>query len=282
MSKNPEKIWVIKNSGEKAEFQKEKLQRSLTKSGATKKDIQYIISDIEKILFPGISTKEIYKKAFKLLRKTSRPTAAKYKLKKALMELGPSGFPFERYLAEVLSHEGYQVEVGRIIEGHCVSHEVDIVAKKDNQVILIECKFHSESRRNCDVKVPLYIYSRFLDLAKQRKKNSKNEMKNYSGMIATNTRFSDDATRFGLCSGLLLLAWDFPKKESLKNKIDRAGVHPITCLTTLTKKEKKQLLHKMVVLCKDIRNNKKVLQSIGIKGNRVNKIMTEANALCKT
>ena len=281
MSTNPEKIWVVKNSGEKAEFQREKLHRSLTKSGATKNDIQYIISEIEKTLFSGISTKEIYKKAFRLLRKTSRPTAAKYKLKKALMELGPSGFPFERYLAEVFSHEGYQVEVGNILEGNCVSHEVDIVAKKDHQVILIECKFHSESQRNCNVKVPLYIHSRFLDLEKQRNKKKPAGSINYHGWIATNTRFSSDALKYGTCAGLHLLGWNYPKRGSLKERIDLAGVHPITCLTTLTNKEKKILLNKMVVLCKDLCNNANILLSLGIKGIRAKRILAEAKELCQ-
>ena len=106
-------LWVTKNSGEQAEFSRNKLRRSLEKSGASKQDIQYIISEIEKMLYPGITTKEIYKKAFSLLRKKARPYAAKYKLKKALMELGPSGFPFEKYLAEVLRHEGYKISVGK-------------------------------------------------------------------------------------------------------------------------------------------------------------------------
>lgn len=232
------------------------------------------------MLYPGITTKEIYKKAFSLLRKTSRPYAAKYKLKKAIMELGPTGFPFEKYLAEVLKHEGFSISVGDIMKGHCISHEVDIFAKKGNELMIMECKFHANSRRVCDVKVPLYFHSRFSDLEKQWKKNSKSKEKKYLGWIATNTRFSGDAIKYANCVGLNLLGWKTPKKGGLKERIDASGVHPITCLTTLTGKEKKLLLKKMIVLVKDICHDEKKLQSIGISNIRVKRIIKEAKGLC--
>ena len=274
-------VWITKNSGEKAEFSREKLRRSLEKSGAGSKDIQRIVSEIEKLLYPGMSTKEIYKKAFSLLRKTSRPYAAKYKLKKALMELGPSGYPFERYLAAVMDNEGYQVKVGQVLQGHCIRHEVDVIAEKGKEHFIVECKFHADSRNICDVKVPLYIRSRFLDLEKKWKQDPKNNTKEHQGWIATNTRFSTAAIQYGKCAGLHLLGWDYPPRGSLKERIDLSGVHPITCLTTLTSKEKSLLLKKMVVLCKDLYLNKTALQSIGVKGIRIKRVMAEARALCE-
>ena len=281
MQTSTNKIFVTKNSGDQALFSKEKLRQSLQKSGASNKDIQYIISEIEKILHPGISTKKIYKKAFALLRKTSRPTAAKYKLKKALMELGPSGFPFERYFSEVLRQEGYTTQTGQIIKGHCVQHEVDVLAQKEDQYLIAECKFHSDSHHICNVKVPLYIHSRFLDLKKERDKKASESSKKYQGWIVTNTRFSSDALKYGNCVGLHLLAWDHPKKGSLKERIDLSGLHPITCLTTLTNKEKELLLEKMIVLARDLCQNKKVLLSIGIKEIRTKRILDEAKALSR-
>jgi hypothetical protein len=277
---NSKHIWVTKNSGERAEFSKKKLWLSLEKSGANKNEIKEIISVIEGLLYPGITTKEIYKKAFSLLRKTSRPYAAKYKLKKALLELGPTGFPFEKYLAEVLKHEGFSISVGDIMKGQCIPHEVDIVAKKGNKLMIMECKFHANSRRICDVKIPLYFHSRFSDLEKQWKKNPKSRGKEYKGWIATNTRFSSDAIKYANCVSLNLLGWKTPKKGSLKERIDASGVHPITCLTTLTSKEKKLLLKKMVVLAKDICHDEKKLQSVGISHVRIKKIIKEAKGLC--
>ena len=50
MKKKTKDIWVTKSSGEQAQFSKEKLRRSLIKSSAANKDIEYIISEIEKII----------------------------------------------------------------------------------------------------------------------------------------------------------------------------------------------------------------------------------------
>ena len=197
------------------------------------------------------------------------------------MELGPTGFPFERYFAEVLKQEGFSTETGQTIEGQCVTHEIDVIAKKDNKVILTECKFHADTRHKSDVKIPLYIHSRFLDLENQRKKNKNKVKKKYQGWIVTNTRFTGQALKYGACVGLYMLDWNYPENRSLKERIDKASLHPITCLTTLTKNEKRKLLQKMVVLSKDLCQDENALQSIGIKGIRRKRILAEANALCK-
>ena len=83
------------------------------------------------------------------------------------MELGPSGFPFEKFVAAIIKEEGYQTEVGVIVQGACVTHEVDVVATTDHQHIMVECKYHNQQGRVNDVKIPLYIQSRFLDIEKQ-------------------------------------------------------------------------------------------------------------------
>lgn len=72
-----------------------------------------------------------------------------------------------------------------------------------------------------------------------------------------------------------------PKKGSLKERIDASGLHPVTCLTTLTKREKQLLLEKMIVLCKDISKDEKILLSIGLQETRIKKVLAEAKALCE-
>lgn len=282
MRETSAKMNVTKMSGEKAEFDQSKLRNSLERSGANEAVIQQVIDKIGAFLYDGISTKEIYKKAFRLLRKTSRPTAARYKLKKAIMELGPTGFPFEKFVGAILDHQGYRTQVGVIVKGHCVNHEVDVVAQKEDQHFMVECKFHSDEGRHCDVKIPLYIQSRFIDVEKQWRKSPGHDTKFHQGLIYTNTRFTTDAIQFGACAGLKLVGWNYPKKDSLKEQIDRSGLHPITCLTTLTKAEKQKLLSMDKVLCMDLCNHPNLLNSIGIKNSKKQKnILHEANELCK-
>lgn len=276
------KIIVRKNTGEDSVFEVSKLKHSLERSGASDSEIKKIIGEIEAILYNGITTKKIYKKAFSLLRKKSPSTAARYKLKKAIMELGPSGYPFENFVGAILSHQGFRTEVGVNVKGHCVNHEVDVVAERDDQHFMVECKFHSDEGRHCDVKIPLYIQSRFIDVEKQWRKRPGHDTKFHQGWIYTNTRFTTDAIQFGKCAGLMLVGWNYPKKDGLKEQIDRSGLHPVTCLTTLTKAEKQKLLSMDKVLCMDLCNHPDLLNSIGIvNSNRKKNILREANELCK-
>jgi hypothetical protein len=273
-------IRITKSSGELVHFDIDKLRNSLQKSGAHFNVIESIIEIIQNELYPGMTTREIYKRAFSLLKKNSRPTAARYKLKRAIMELGPSGFPFELLVAELLKQEGYSCEVGIIVQGHCVSHELDVFAQKSGHQLLIECKYNSDPNGHSNVKVPLYIHSRFRDIEQAWSKNKDFNPEKLSGAIYTNTRFSSDAIQYAQCSGIGLFGWDFPKKNSLKERIDKTGLHPITCLTSLTTQEKKKLLEKLIVLSSDLARNPSILDAIiPTTPLRREKIIQEAKAL---
>ena len=275
------RINIIKANGDRVPFDAQKLRNSLRRSGASDASVDDIVKAVSNEIFNGMTTKEIYKKAYVLLKKSNRTHAGRYHLKKGIQQLGPSGFPFEKYLSEILKWEGYQVRIGEIVAGQCVNHEIDIIAQKDNQHFMIECKFHSQPGYKCNVKIPLYIHSRFLDVEKQWSKKEGHETKFHQGWVATNTKFTGDAIQYGTCAGLYLLGWDFPKKGSLKERVDKSGLHPVTCLTTLTGREKQALLDKLIVLCKDIYNGEELLRKIGINESRIPKIIQEAKDLCE-
>ena len=99
--------------------------------------------------------------------------------------------------------------------------------------------------------------------------------------IVTNNRFTSDATAFAQCSGLKLLSWDYPEKMSLRKRIDEGQLYPITCLTTLTLAEKDKLLVKEVILAKEIINNTRALEEIGVSPIRIKNVIKEASELCK-
>lgn len=273
-------INIVKHSGDIVPFDVEKLIKSLKRSQANEELIQQIVQQVNASLYEGITTKQIYKMAFKMLKGKSPVSASRYKLKKALMELGPSGFPFEKLIGKLLSHEGYETKVGVIVEGNCVQHEIDVIAEKDNDHYMIECKYHSDQGRFCNVKIPLYIQSRFLDVEKQWKKQPGHNTKRHKGWVYTNTRFTTDAIQYGTCVGLGLASWDYPQGNGLKERIDKSGLHPLTALTTLTKAEKRKLLDKNIVLCKEIYENSYLLEEIGIDKIRQKKILDDSLQLC--
>ena len=273
-------INIVKKSGDIAAFDVEKLTNSLRRASAGENVIQQIVGEVQSTIYEGMTTSKIYKIAFDLLKKYSRVSASKYKLKNALFELGPSGFPFEKLVGKLMAHEGFSTQVGVIVQGNCVSHEIDVIAQKEDNHYFIECKFHSDQGRFCNVKIPLYVNSRFLDVEKQWKKQKSNEGKISKGGVYTNTRFTTDAIQYGKCAGLLMASWDYPLGNGLKERIDKSGLHPLTALTTLTKNEKTKLLDLGLVLCKEIYENPEVLNQIGISKPRHKNIIKDAKELC--
>tara|TARA_R110001583_G_scaffold14209_8_gene59751 strand:- start:639 stop:1484 length:846 start_codon:yes stop_codon:yes gene_type:complete len=278
---NNQTVDIIKSSGEKVKFSYEKLRNSLKRTGAENDLVTQIIGTVKDELYQGISTKEIYNRAFALLKKKKSYLASKYKLKKAIYELGPTGFPFERFIGAILKYSGYSIEVGKILQGKCVKHEVDVFAQKNSETIVVECKFHSQQGFNCNVKVPLYINSRFQDIKEKWDADSNKKSTLSAGWVVTNTRFTEGAIIYGNCVGLYLLSWDYPIENGLKDRIDRLGLYPITVSTLLTNREKQFLLSRDVVLCRELIGDSFYLDHLGVSEIRKEKILNEIKQLCK-
>lgn len=271
---------VVKHSGIVVDFDASKLRKSLLKSGANQDVVDAIMQHISNVIYDGIPTKQIYKIAFGLLKKESNSFAAQYNLRDAILLLGPAGFYFEKFIARIFESEGFSTQTNLTLNGKCVSHEIDVVLKKDNQISMVECKFHGSNEVRSDVKVPMYILSRFNDL-KDRNHiiyTKKDQISNC--WIVTNSRFTSDAITFAHCSGLNLLSWDYPKNNNLRTKIDQKGLYPTTCLTTLTRSEKDRLLTLNCLLVIDLIQNPESLQQIGLSSNRIKNIIKEATSLC--
>ncbi len=272
-------IRIRKNTGELVPFDVEKLKNALRRSGARDKEIEKVTEEVRDSLYEGITTKKIYQIAYRTLRKTSKRTAGRYRLKKAIFQFGPSGYPFEFFVAKLLEFEGYKTETGQIVQGRCVQHEVDVVARKNSKLLMCECKFHQSESIKSDVKIPLYVHSRFNDIKEKWLTEGENKDSDFEPLLITNTRFTEDAMQFGRCTGMRLISWDYPENDSLKDWIDRSGFHPITSLKSLTKKEKQGLLDKGTVLCREIVEEPGLLDVLPITQRRARNIMKEAKAL---
>src|SRR3989344_1616533 len=122
---------IVKADGTTEEFISEKLVSSLKRAGAKEHIAEVITHDIEQELWDGMSTEEIYSRAFARLREERHDLAARYSLKRAVLDFGPSGFPFEDYIGELFRAEGKKAIVRKIIKGACVEHEVDVVIEEE-------------------------------------------------------------------------------------------------------------------------------------------------------
>lgn len=273
---------VTKVSGEHVPFDENKLRLSLEAAGADPDVIQQIIHLITEKLYEGMPTRLIYQYAFDMLRQLSLGAAPRYKLKRAIMEMGPSGYPFELFVGGLFQYEGFQTKVSIIEQGRCVEHEIDVLAENEKSRYLVECKYHNQQGTKSDVKVSLYVQSRFVDVREKWLEQPDLQGKQLKGWIVTNTRFTDDAIQYGTCAGLGLVGWDYPSKGgSLKQRVEQSGRYPLTCLTSLSQHEKQQLLEKKIVLCSDILNHKDLLiKHLRIPHKRIYKLQEEVSAIC--
>ena len=271
---------IVKNSGDIVEFNSDKLKKSLLMSGASIKEVDSILHSIKKQMFEGVSTKQIYKMAFSLLKKAANSHAARYNLKEAIRLLGPAGFFFEKYIERIFTSEHYQTITNLTLQGKCVSHEIDVLIKKNETIAMVECKYHAGRDVASDVKVPMYILSRFNDIKERNHLIFDKKGIVSKCWIVTNNTFTADAITFAKCAGLNVLSWNYPVDSNLKTKNDLNSLYPITCLTTLSSAEKDKLLILDVILVKEIIDNLDCLNRIGLSSYRMKNVLKEASELC--
>lgn len=273
-------ILVKKASGDEEPFAIEKLERSLLNAGARNSTIEKIIANIEDWIFHGVTTKQIYARAFSILRRERTISAMRYKLKQAIMELGPTGYPFEQFIGQLFSKQGFEVEVGVVVDGFCVTHEMDVIATQNHTQHLVECKYHKDQGKHVSVQVPLYVRSRVDDIVRKRREMPEFYDHTFVGWVVTNTRFSPDSVQYGSCSGLKLLAWDYPQDRGLKETIEELRLYPITILSNLTKKEKQDLLNRGIVTCFQLNGNVTLLNSFELTEKKRKALIDELRDIC--
>lgn len=195
------------------------------------------------------------------------------------MDLGPSGFPFEDFIAEIFKSKGYTAITGQHVQGHCVEHEVDVVAYNENKLIMCEAKFHNELGMRSDLKVALYVKARFDDLYEKEYTEYGGARKLDEGWLITNTKFTATALDYGMCNGLHMVSWNFPAKGNLQDLIEDADLHPITCLRSLKQHQIKELISQNVVLCKTLLENRDLLKNLGLNEEEIAAVVEEVSLL---
>ncbi len=264
---------VLKADGTEEEFSEEKLIASIKRAGIPLTLQNQVLDHVKKRIYDNVPTSEIYQHIEEFLGKAEEPFArSRYSLKRAIMELGPTGFPFEVYVSEILKAAGFQTEVDLHLIGRCVSHEVDVVAKNGSEKIMVECKFHNKPGTKSEVHVSLYTKARFDDLAQKH---------NFShALLVTNTKITSDALSYAQCENVQVMSWSYPEGESLRDLVEKYKLFPITQLSLLSLSQKQELFAKDIVLIKQLCSNPTLLDQISIPGNKKDEIVKEATSVC--
>lgn len=275
MSYDTNMVYLIKANGEKEAFSEEKLRHSIRKAGIPKNLEEKVVAHIHTTLYDNMPTRELYKHIVEFLGTT--PEAhhrARYSLKQSLMDLGPTGYPFEDYLSKILEHMGYQTKVRTVLMGKCVSHEIDVIAQKGAEKCMVEAKFHNSLGIKTDVHVALYTQARFEDVTIKEKFSKP--------FLITNTKLTTDAIAYGECMQMQLLGWSYPEKDSLESIIDQLSLYPVTALFSLSTQQKQQLLEKQIVIASDILKNPLSLDGLGLSPEKKKQVVDEATFLSTT
>jgi len=270
---------IIKADGLNEVFDPVRLISSLERAGAGEHTAERIANMITNTITPGTSSKEIYTRAFSLLRKETKPVAARYTLRRALLELGPSGHPFEDFISHLYLKEGWQVETRKILQGKCVAHEIDLYASHPEQGMNLaaELKYHNDPAYKTDLKVALYVKSRFDDIFACDETTRTCHIDR--GLLVTNTKFTSEAIAYAECAGVELLGWGYPYNNNLFIRMSRAKVYPITALTGLSRAEKRILIERNIIAVDNITKDRRVLSFIHLSPSRVGEILAEAEGL---
>lgn len=253
-------MYVIKANGNKELFSKEKLVLFLSKMGAHKDQAETIAATIESSLTEGVTTSAIYEQAYHALKALNIFHPPKISIKHAVAMLGPTGFPFERFISKLFELQGYRVLLDQHIRGDCVEHEVDVVAFDEKELIICEVKFHNELGLKSDLKVALYVKARFDDLQEKPIDIVGVPRRMTQGILITNTKFTLSALEYASCKGLSLIGWNTPEGHGLEFLITKHKMHPITLLSSLSHIQKQQLIAQGIILIRDIIQNHQIYQ----------------------
>jgi len=272
-------ITITKSDGTKELFEEEKLVSSLKRVGANQEAIDRIVDLVEENMREGMTTADIYRSALLLLRKHASHVAIRYSLRRALAELGPDGFPFEKFVARMFQSWGYQTLTDQQVMGACISHEIDVVAWKPGSLSMVEAKFHNEFALKSDVKVALYVKARFDDIMLNTFNYGGIEQKLTDKWLITNTKFTDQAIKYGSCNSLKMVGWNYPEHDNLHEIINSLKLHPVTCITRLSQNQKRDLVGRGMIVCSDVLKNPQVLHDIGLNEAEIQGVLVEARAV---
>ncbi len=267
-------VYVKKLDGKTEKYNPGKLRRSLANSGADSGTIDRIMLKVDKIVYNGISTKELFRFVFREFKKCQPHQAPKYDLKNAFLRLGQEGYVFEKFVSRLLRKKGYACQLNRIVQGKYVTHEIDIIAKKSPETLMVEAKYHNKPWIRTGIQTALYVYARFLDSKKHFTKP----------MLVTNTKFSSQSIQYAEGVGLRLMGWKYPKGDSLEFNAERLKIYPVTMIGGIGSFGIKRLFANNILLVNDLvrKDVKELSKLINIPQDKAAKILETAKALCNS
>ncbi len=227
-------MYVTKFDGRKQEFQKWKIARTCLRMHATQEQAEKIAEKIESEAYDGITTKQILKTIFRYIKEYIPEIKHEIDLREAISMLRPKP-DFEVFVQLLLKELGYEVIPNQMVRGKCVEHEIDAVAKKGDETVLVEVKHHFNHHTYTGVDVCFVAQARLEDLAVGYNLGY-NKINFNKVLIVCNTKFSNHALQYAKCKGIDHVGWKAPLEYGLEQIIEEKKLYPITFLKGLDRK----------------------------------------------
>jgi len=247
-------------------FNENKILSTCRRAGASKKTAHQILKKVRSKIYQGILTRDIYKYVLQAIseEKDAKGLHQRYRLKEAIMKLGPNGFAFENYVGNILGHYGHEIKgIRSKVKGKCSLHEIDLVAISNKKKFMIECKHNSTPGGFIGLKVALYTHARFLDTTPL-----------FDGeVIVCNAKVSQNAKKYAKCIGQEIFSWRYPPKKSLEKIIEDYKLYPVTILN-LNSNELERFSRNHIMVAKDLLKIKKgtLVKLTGLSMRRINNL----------
>jgi Holliday junction resolvase-like predicted endonuclease len=262
---------LTKANGIREPFNEEKLRESIKRAGIPQPIQDKVLSHVQSKLYENIPSQEVYRNINEFFKNEPHPNSVKYKLKQALMGLGPTGYPFEDLVAEILNSKGYKTQTRSILMGKCVNHEIDVIAENGNEKLMIEAKFHNAPGIHTDLHVSLYTQARFEDLEEKYQFTK--------AALFTNTKITPDALAYALCVQMNVTGWNYPQNEGVRDLIEQNKLYPVTLLSSLSQTQVQLLLENHVILVSEILKNTASLDVLEVQPDKKTSVIEEAKQI---
>jgi hypothetical protein len=265
-------VEIVKWDGRREQFDVGKLRHSILRLGAPPELAKSVSEQIESEAYSGMTSKEIFDLVTAKLKTYEPALSLREDLKTGLARM-KGGSEFEEYVRLIFQAHGYTVKGNTVIQGRCVTHEIDGIAERDDECIYLEIKHHSSSHSYTPFDVTLAAKAKWDDLQSGYESGSTRYCFNRV-LVVSNTRLSAHASQYAECVGIDHLGWNAPPGRGLDCMIEEKGLYPITILRTLHEEEQAILSGNGILTLQQLKAVPAGIE--GIHESRLNELKTQA------
>jgi hypothetical protein len=273
------KIWVTNADGTRNLFNRQRIVKTCLRMRVSEEIAKVVADKVEKNIYNGIQTRKILQMIFEYLQKERSTFKNRIDLRRAISLLRPVP-DWEHYIQMLLSELGYSIISNKIIRGRCVEHEIDAVAQKGDETILVEIKHHYKYHTSTGLDVCRIIRATFEDMTEGFDLGL-TQINFNKTLIICNTKFSNHAKQYAECRDIDHIGWNSPLEHGLDRIIEENKFYPITLISNLDRKTEEKLGNKGIVLLRQLTENSitELVKKTGIKRYRVAELTQKAQGI---